>query len=217
MFEKSKVLAVILAPLEIKSLVRRNTRTLGEKSLFAWSLDCASKSALVDTIAVNSDDPDVIDEARSLSIPVFEGLSPGDREDQGWFARSALRILTEMPDFDLVTVLDTGSPLRQPADIDGCIEICARNDGHPAVTVSESQSSPSDWHYLGSDRAMRPVFEDERKLYRINRAVMASATGRLSLNASFLTENTRAFIMPQDRSLYIRTKTDLSLARGLAP
>ncbi|MGD9684660.1 MAG: hypothetical protein AB7W16_26140, partial [Candidatus Obscuribacterales bacterium] len=159
MFEKSKVLAVILAPLEIKSLVRRNTRTLGEKSLFAWSLDCASKSALVDTIAVNSDDPDVIDEARSLSIPVFEGLSPGDREDQGWFARSALRILTEMPDFDLVTVLDTGSPLRQPADIDGCIEICARNDGHPAVTVSESQSSPSDWHYLGSDRAMRPVFE----------------------------------------------------------
>ncbi|MBZ0187383.1 MAG: hypothetical protein K8F91_14145 [Candidatus Obscuribacterales bacterium] len=196
-------------------------RILQDRSLLAWSLDCAGDSRYVDKIAIVTNDARAAETAHGLSLSIISEPEAEDREQQVWFARSALKALFEVRGYDLVVVLDTGSPFKLSTDIDTCIEICARNDGSPVVSVSESTSPASDWHYLGSDRAMKPVFskddnnKDERRLYRLNRAIMAMSKNLLCRDKSFITEQTRAFIMPLERSLYINNKTGLSMGIGL--
>jgi CMP-N,N'-diacetyllegionaminic acid synthase len=220
MIAGNKVLAVIPARGGSKGVPRKNLRSAGGKPLIAWTIEEARKSAYIDRLVLSSDDKAIMAVARDwgCEIPFTRPAEIAMDETPG--IDPVLHALQMLPGFDIVVLLQPTSPLRISADIDGCIELCAAPDADACVSVSEAAQSPYWMYALDEKGAMMPCLpvrevyarrQDLPKAYVLNGAVYAARTSWLASSRTFLSERTKAFVMPQARSLDIDTEKDLQM------
>ncbi|MFA7238472.1 MAG: acylneuraminate cytidylyltransferase family protein [Sulfuricellaceae bacterium] len=222
MINGKSVLAIIPARGGSKGVPRKNVRDLAGKPLIAWTIEAARKSAYIDRLVLSSDDPEIIEVARSwgceapfvrpahLARDATPGIDP------------VLHALTELPGYDYVVLLQPTSPLRTEEDIDGCITRCEEKMASSCVSVTEPAHHPQWMFTLDDAEALLPISEqrgvrrqDLPAVYALNGAVYVARTTWLVEIKNFLGEGTHGFVMPLSRSIDIDTEQDIAFATCL--
>ena len=214
------ILAVIPARGGSKGVLRKNVRDLAGKPLIAWTIEEAGKSAYIDRLVVSTEDQEIADISAQWGGEV-PFLRPYDlaRDDTPGIAPVIHMLTTIRPQYDLVVLLQPTSPLRAVEDIDGAIELLYNQKAKACVSVVEPDKSPYWMFSLDAKNQLVPLLEgdyacrqDIPVAYALNGAVYVAEVSWLLQNNTFLSPETCAYIMPQERSLDIDTETDLAIS-----
>jgi len=220
MIDGKTVLAIIPARGGSKGVPRKNIREAAGKPLIAWTIEEAKKSKYIDRLVLSSDDAEIIEVAQAwgCEAPFLRPAELAQDETPG--IDPVLHALGLLPGYDWVVLLQTTSPLRTVADIDGCIEHCAANRAPACVTVAEAEQSPYWMYTLDSGGTMQPLIatgnsfarrQDLPAVYALNGAVYMAECTWLREHKTFVTGETLGFVMPRERSLDIDTELDLQI------
>lgn len=220
MIDGKTVLAIIPARGGSKGVPRKNIREVAGKPLIAWTIEEAKKSKYIDRLVLSSDDAEIIEVAKAwgCEAPFVRPAELAQDETPGM--APVLHAINLLPNYQIVVVLQTTSPLRNVADIDGCIRHCVTSGAKACVTVSEAEQSPYWMYTLSNGGEMLPliptdkVFTRRQELppaYILNGAVYVALRDWLCEHKTFVTEETLGFAMPQERSLDIDTEFDLQI------
>ena len=222
-----RTLGVITARGGSKGVPRKNIRLLGDKPLIAWTLAAVRTSKLLTDCVVSTDDEEIARVAREhggrvpflrpaeLATDTVKSI-PVALHALDWIAEQ------EKQTFDALMILQPTSPFRLAEDIDACIEKMNVTgcDSVMSVRRLEDFSLPK-IKRLDGDRIL-PWFVEEGKestqrdaagvAYKRNCAVYLTRVSVLRQNDLFGTDS-RAYVMPDERSLDINTSFDFALAQ----
>jgi CMP-N-acetylneuraminic acid synthetase len=125
------------------------------------------------------------------------------------------------PEFDAVLMLSAATPLTEPRDVRRAVALVKKHGGS-AVSVTR-EAFPTSWRFsvdrgcLVVPRGTRVGRRQQAALqYRLNGAVFMTSPARLRRYGQFVApRDTRAVIMPRERSVDVEDKFDLDWARFL--
>lgn len=222
MIKNKSVLAIIPARGGSKGVPRKNIRPLADKPLIAWTIEAARKSGYIDRLILSSEDAEIISVAQAWGCEApFVRPAELARDDTPGID-PVLHALDALPGYDYVVLLQPTSPLRETADIDGCMARCAEDDAPACVSVSPPAQHPYWTYRIDGEGRLSPLFDkapDRRQdlpaVYALNGAVYVARTHDLRRTRDFLMPGAVAFVMPDARALDIDTLADLTLAECL--
>jgi len=218
------ILTVIAARGGSKGLPGKNLADIGGKPMVSWSVAAGKNARLVDRLVLSSDNRAIIAAARKAGCEVPFVRPSRLATDTASIHDVLLHALDVLPRrFDYIVLLQTTSPLRTGRDIDACIRLCHKT-GAPVISVT-CAAKPPHWAFsLDQNARLRPILKTKRSgdrrqafaaTYIPNGAVYVAPVTRFRRDKTFLTPDTRAYIMPPERSVDIDTKMDLLMARAL--
>jgi N-acylneuraminate cytidylyltransferase/CMP-N,N'-diacetyllegionaminic acid synthase len=225
MYQRKKVLAIIPARGGSKRLPRKNILDLNGKPLIAWTIDAALKSKYIDKTIVSTDDKEIADISTKYGAevpfirPAHLSTDTASSIDVVFHAVEFLKKNNEQ--YDIVILLQPTSPLRTTKDINKALEML-NNKTKAVISVCETDHPPLWSNTLPEDHSMkdfiRPEIKNKRsqdlpKFYRLNGAIYISEVNYLKINNGFLGEQTKAFIMPRERSIDIDSLLDFILVK----
>ena len=202
----------------------------------AHAIEQAEAATRVDEAVVSTDDTEIREVARAHG-----GSTPFERPERlatdeapsgdvvlhtlDWFADRGI-------EFDVVAMVQTTTPLRTAADIDGALRQLANSDADSVVSISEFQAPPfwavtrdddyrlrsyfDDEHLWPSDDTDIPRSQDLPTLFHPNGAVFAATTHAFRREGEFYTRDTVGFEMPPERGIDVDEPSDLEMVRALA-
>lgn len=216
------VLALIPARGGSKGIPRKNIALMAGRPLIAWTIE-AALAARVDAVVVSTDNAEIADIARAsgAAVPFMRPATLAQDDTPG--LDPVLHALDELPGHDTVLLLQPTSPLRTAADIDAALALQAATCAASVVSVSAPATHPY-WAYtIDSAGRMMPLIDREKAARRqdlpvvhaLNGAMYIADTGWLRAGRRFVDADTRAFIMPPERSIDIDTPFDWLIAEAL--
>lgn len=224
MYKNDKVLAIIPARAGSKRLVNKNIQKLNGKPLICWTIDSAKKSRYIDKIVVSTDSKEIQSLATDSGVEapfIRPAILSNDTADSLSVLKHSIEFFKNQ--FEYVILLQPTSPLRNSDDIDNAIEII--DDNIPAiVSVCKTEHSPLWTNVLPHNLSMKNFLKEEVKnkraqdlpeFYRINGAIYIASINYLYANNGFLGNKTKAFVMPQKRSVDIDNIDDFNYAEFL--
>lgn len=229
MTESIRVLGVITARGGSRGIPRKNLADVAGKPLIAFTIDAARASRLLTRCIVSTDDEDIADTARNMGadVPFMRPAElASDTAGSVDVVRHALQWLREngRQEFDYVMILQPTSPFRTGEDIDACIRIAADTGADSVMSMAEVPDfAPQKLKLLDGDR-IRPYLQDEGKqsahrsetpVYKRNTAIYLTKTSCIEVGDLFGADS-RAYVMPRERSIDINDDVDLAFARFLA-
>ncbi|QRM20154.1 NTP transferase domain-containing protein [Dechloromonas sp. TW-R-39-2] len=142
-----KATAFIFARGGSKGLPGKNIRPLAGKPLIAWSIEHALSVGRIDRVIVSTDSEDIaaLAKAHGACVPFIRPAEFAADNSPEWLAwRHALRFLevTEGALPEVMVSLPATAPLRQPIDIENCLDEYAKGDADVVITVTEAHRSP---------------------------------------------------------------------------
>jgi len=175
-------------------------------------------------VVCSTDDPAIAEAAKEWGAEV-PFLRPAALASDG--ARSvdvALHAIDALGGgFDLLLLLQPTSPLTEVQDVTGAVATFAEHH-QPVVSVCRAEH-PAEWLYTIADdgrldRVMahveRPAQRQAaRAAYRPNGAIFLTTPALLREHDAFFAPDTRAWVMPADRSVDIDTALDLDAVRAI--
>ena len=225
--DKPEILAIIPARGGSKGIPRKNLRLLGGKPLVAYSIETARGSELIDRTVVSTEDLEIAGIARQYGADVVIRPVELAQDDTPSLPvlQHVISYLAAAEDRHprLIVLLQPTSPLRAISDVDNSIRLFLDEGCDSVVSVCEVEH-PLEWMYtLVGDRMQPIVTEDDQvkrrqdaaKVYRPNGAVYVTDRDVVMKENRVLGADTRAYIMPRERSIDIDTEIDLKLAELL--
>lgn len=225
MIEGKKVLAIIPARGGSKGIPRKNVTLLGGKPLIAWTIEAARNSRYLDRCILSSEDSEIIEVAQQweCEVPFVRPVELAADTTPG--IDPILHALTALPEqYDYLVLLQPTSPLRSSLDIDSAIETVIAGPFPACVSVTQVAKSPR-WMYRQEQRGQLVPFLSDKddvatrqeleKLYLLNGAVYVAQVEWFLKEKSFLTGETVAYVMPEERSVDVDTPIDLKLCELL--
>ncbi|MFW7189784.1 MULTISPECIES: acylneuraminate cytidylyltransferase family protein [Lysinibacillus] len=219
----ARCLAVIPARGGSKGVPGKNIRLLAGKPLIAWTIEAAKRSKYITTTIVSTDDEEISTVAieYGAEVPFIRPAHLAEDDTPG--VAPILHALEQCPDYDYVVVLQPTSPLRTAEDIDGTIEKMFKNDGDFCVSVAEAAQSPYWMYTLNKDDVMQPLIDSPLvvrrqelpKAYILNGAVYVAKVEELKKTESFITSETVAYEMPEERSFDIDVEKDFFVCENI--
>jgi CMP-N,N'-diacetyllegionaminic acid synthase len=216
------VLALIPARGGSKGIPRKNIMPIAGRPLIAWTI-AAALAARVDAVVVSTDDAEIADAARAAgaTVPFLRPAALAADDTPG--IDPVLHALDELPGFDTVLLLQPTSPLRSTADIDAALALKAATAAPSVVSVSEPATHPYWVYAIGPDGRMVPLIDQQKAprrqdlpaVHALNGALYLADSAWLQSGRRFVDANTRAFIMPPERSVDIDTPLDWLIAEAL--
>jgi N-acylneuraminate cytidylyltransferase len=222
MIDGKKVLAVIAARGGSKGVFKKNIRNIAGKPLIAFTIEEAKKSRYIDKLILSSDCEEIISVAKQFGC-VAPFVRPKELAmDDTPGVLPVIHAIGETPGYDYVVLLQPTSPLRLAEDIDGCISQCVFSKTPSCVTVTKSRHHPQWMFYINPvGNKLKNVVEnveiatrrqDLPETYALNGAVYVAEITSFLESETFLTNETTAYIMPEERSLDIDCEIDIKIA-----
>lgn len=208
------MLAIIPARSGSKGLPGKNIKELLGKPLIAYSVEAALCSKAITEVVVSTDDKEIADIAVKFGANC-PFLRPPELATDSALAVDAYiytieRLMKErLTTIDNVIILQPTSPLRLPADIDGCVDLFTEKSADSVVSYTE-EAHPITWHkYISDENRIESIFQEEiknrqdyRKSYYPNGAVYVFKYSMIK-EKTYYTEKSYAYIMPRNRSVDI--------------
>ncbi len=220
------ILGLIPARGGSKGIPGKNLVLVHEKPLLQYTCDAAKASTMLTRVIVSTDDQDIADAAIRCGIEV-PFLRPqelaGDSTPMMDVLLQILSVLAKAKEEpDILVLLQPTSPLRNANDIDDAIELLQKTGADTVVSVIEvpHQFVPGSLMRLEEGKLhpygdpLSPLLrQGKQRLYARNGpAVLAVRTDFLKKAKNFYSGDTRALIMPRERSIDIDDAFDLRLA-----
>jgi len=220
------MLAIIPAREGSKGVVGKNVRNLGDKPLIAHTIQAALESEQVDRIIVSTDSESIaqISMEYGAEVPFLRPISIS--EDDSFILDNYKFILERLKieygeDITSFVALQPTSPFRNSYDIDTAVELFYKNNVDSVISFTK-ETHPPEWNRLINDDGTFCNFISEeirnrqmyKSVYRFNGAVYVYKS-KLIKNGVMYSDNSIAYVMPEERSLDIDTKNDFMYAEFL--
>lgn len=227
--DRAKVLGIVPARGNSKGIPRKNLRLLLGRPLISYTLDAALESDALKRLIVSTDDPEIaaVAEDHGVEVP-FKRPSELARDEtpQIEVVLHALEVLegSERSRYDVVVLLQPTAPLRSAEDIrssvrmlletggDSVVSFCRVEQGHPFYMYTLDGNKPRPLLDVPPQITRRQQFPE---IYLRNGAIYATRRDVLVEQRSFYGRDTRAYVMPSERSINIDRETDLIFAEAL--
>ena len=224
-----KILAVIPARGNSKSIKLKNITKFDKKPLIEYTIKAAKKSKYIDDLIVSTDNKKIkkICETLNCRVP-FLRPSKLSRDSTPTLPviLHAVRFMEKSlkKKYDYILLLQPTSPLRQVRDIDNSIKLLLRNKKFDSiVSVTEvGANHPYRMKIIKKNKLINffdQGFEDMRprqklpKVYIRNGAIYLIKKKTLFKKGSLVGYNTLPYIMKKNNSINIDSQEDLLLAR----
>jgi CMP-N,N'-diacetyllegionaminic acid synthase len=214
-----RVLALIPARGGSKGLPRKNLLTVNGRPLLCWTVAAARAAQVLDSVVLSSDDDEIIATARACGCEApFRRPAPL-ASDSAAMIDVVLHALDELPQYEVVVLLQPTSPLRTAHDIDAACRLFLDSAAPACVSVSPAAKSPYWMYSLGERQRLHPILEgadeivrrqDLPPVYVLNGALYIADAAWLRKSRTFLSQDTVGYVMPADRSLDIDTPADFA-------
>ena len=223
MTDMGDILVIIPARGGSRRLPRKNILPLAGKPLICWTIEAALETRMNAQIVVTSEDEEILEIAgqyEQKGVTIYK--RPADLATD---SASTLEVIADVclslscggNEPQTIVILQPTSPLRSAEDIRNATNLyyTTKNTG---VSVCEVQH-PSAWVGTLTDDGIvegidffgRKVSNAKRE-YRLNGAVYVCHRSQILQHGSIYSLNTRAFVMPLERSIDIDTETDFVFA-----
>lgn len=130
-----------------KGLPGKNIRPLAGKPLIAWSIEHARAVKRIERVIVSTDSEEIAAIARDFGakVPFMRPTELAGDDSPEWLAwRHALAFLQEsegaLP--EAMLSVPTTAPLREPIDLENCLDEFAKGDADMVITVSDAHRNP---------------------------------------------------------------------------
>ena len=218
-------LAIVPARGGSKAVPRKNLRPVGGRPLIAWTIDAARRARSVQRVVVTTDDEDVAAVARAngAEVPFMRPSELAGDDVPG--VVPVLHAVTWLDTHeryrpDRVILLQPTSPLRTASDIDAAIALHDRHPSASVVAVSPASHHPSWLKAVDAEGRVRDIVPEDpnavrqqlETVYAINGAIYIVRREELLARRALYGADTRAYVMPVERSLDIDSEWDLYLA-----
>lgn len=140
------VLAIIPARSGSKGIPLKNIRLMNEKPLIYWTIKAALNSKYINKTIVSTDDERIanISKENGAEVPF---LRPTElAQDSSQRNDVVNHILSEMPNYDYIILLQPTSPLRTHLNIDEAFKLLMSSKATSCVSVVEQHPGP-EWMY----------------------------------------------------------------------
>lgn len=230
-----EILALIPARSGSKTIPNKNVQLLSGKPLITYTIDAAIKSTLISRCIVSTDSSNIADisEKAGAETPFMRPSDlSGDTATMNPVLCHALYWLEQNQQYTPthIVLLQPTSPLRTPGDIDEALTIMLESDADGVVSLCETKHHP--YHAKSiSEAGIISNFlpdtvlpnnpnsfhrrQDLPKSYALNGAIYSVKSHIMLQKKTFYTESTKAYLMPEERSLDIDTPWDLHIAELL--
>lgn len=218
-----RVLGLIPARGGSQRVERKNLAVLGGETLVRRALDTALAARCFATVALSSEDPEILAEADGLEVVRIE--RPAELATDT--ARSLDAVLHALDvvegEFDAVGIVQCTSPFTAPEDLAGAVEMLERTGAGSVVSIARVQAAlhPLKLKRLEDDRLL-PWLEDDRmapshelpELWVRNGSIYLTPVETLR-RGQILADDQRGYVMPPERSHDVDTPEDLAFAEFL--
>ncbi len=230
---KPKIVAIITARGGSKGVPRKNIRPLGGKPLIGYMIEAALKSDWITTLAVSSDDDEILSVSGSiggehLHLVKRPSALAQDGSPSLPTIEHAVLLLEEKVGhaFDHVVMLQPTTPFTLTEDIDGSLQKLVETDADSVMSVYEvNEHHPAKTKRITEDdRLMQYVdgyheHENTRQklhpVYKRNGAIYASKRHIVMDQKKLYGADdivTRPYIVPAERSVDINIMLDFHIA-----
>ena len=200
---------------------RKNLAVLGGRTLVRRALETALAAGCFETVALSSDEDQILAEADGLDAVALR--RPPEVSSETARARDFVwHALGELGDFDALAIVQCTSPFTAPEDVAGAVALLERTGADSVVTVSVADAAhhPLKMKRLEGDRLL-PYLEDDRltpsheleQLWVRNGSVYVFR--REAAERGLEADDVRGYEMPPERSFDIDTPEDLRFAEFL--
>jgi CMP-N-acetylneuraminic acid synthetase len=141
---------------------RKNLAVLGGRTLVRRALETALAAGCFETVALSSDEDEILAEADGLDAVALR--RPPEVSSETARARDFVwHALGELGDFDALAIVQCTSPFTAPEDVAGAVALLERTGADSVVTVSVADAAhhPLKMKRLEGDRLL-PYLEDDR-------------------------------------------------------
>ncbi len=224
-----RVLGVIVARGGSQGVPRKNLRPLGGQPLIVHSIATAASASRLTRTVVSTDDDEIamVAGANGGDVP-FRRPAELATDDAGpigvlCHALAAVEAAGDQP-YDAILLLQPTTPFRTSGDVDGAIDLLDRSEADSVISVvSVGGHHPARMKWLEGDRLIDPSFcesyenqprQELQPMYIRNGALYLTRRDIL-LGGSLKGADSRAWIMPPERSVNIDDEHDLLLADWL--
>lgn len=218
MIEGNRVLGLIVARGGSVGFPNKNLAVVDGIPIMHYTVREAQKSSYLDKLVISTDSSDISRVATELGCEA-PFIRPGSLStNKTSTVDVAIHAISEIPGFDILTILQPTSPLRLAEDIDKSIEALVNNNVSSAVTVTQvvdhpyltfSRDSRGTLQSIVNTRGVSLRRQDLPMAYKLNGAVYTIRVSNMLAQKSLILDDTQAVVMPRSRSLDIDTKDDL--------
>lgn len=221
------ILAVIPARGSSRGIPRKNVKLLCGKPLIAYTIEAALSSKLIDRAVVSTEDEEIAEVSKKYGAEVISRPPELAQDDTPSLPvyQHTIRYLEKTEGYrpEIIVILQPTSPLRIVEDIDRAIEGFLEAKYDSIVSVCEVEYPPH-WMYTLTGNRLKPLIKDGKnvvrrqdapKVYRLNGAVYITSRDIIMKGNQVLGRDTKAYIMPLERSIDIDTELDFKLAELL--
>ena len=226
MYKGKKILGVITARGGSNGIPVKNIKELCGKPLIAYSIEAAKASKYLTRSIVSTDYEDIADVARRFGADV-PFLRPtelsGDKSSSISAVQHGLGWLKEYEgeQYDYLMILQPTSPMRTAEDIDECIRLVVDTGADSVMSMYELTDFSLKKIKKIKDGIILPFFQEEgatssmrqdlEKMYKRNCAVYLTKVSFIK-EGDLFGKISRAYIMPEERSVDINQPVDFDLA-----
>ena len=222
-----RAVALICARGGSKGVPGKNVRPLGGRPLIAWAIAAARVLPRVGRVIVSTDSMEIADVARTAGadVPFMRPAELAEDASSEWPVwQHALSFLHDDEGAypDALLVVPTTAPLREPNDLDRCLDAFARGDVDTVITVTDAHRNPYfNMVTTGTDGLARLVIPPPGAVTRRQDApaVFDMTTVGYVARPSFVMQSrglfegrVRSVHVPVERALDIDTLLDFRLA-----
>ena len=223
-------IAFIFARGGSKGLPGKNIRPFAGKPLIAWAIEQAKAVRRIHRVIVSTDAKDIADVAMEYGadVPFLRPAHLATDSSPEWLAwRHALAFVQETEGIlpDAMVSVPVTAPLRQPTDIDNCLDAFSTGLADIVITVTEARRNPYfNMVKANPDGTVGLVIPPDKGVSRRQDApiVYDMATVAYVANPTFiLTQNSmfegrvKAVEVPIERAIDIDTLFDFQVAEFL--
>jgi len=216
-------LCTICARAGSKGVKNKNIRLLNGKPLISYTIQQALETKLFDFIAVSSDSDEILNIAKAEGLkhlikrPAKLASDHAAKLPVIQHCASQVEILTNSR-FDTYVDLDATSPLREPQDIINAVNLLESTSASNVITAAPSRRSPYfnlvELDENGIARLSKSTNnavtrrQDSPECFDMNASIYVWNRESLMNNLSIFNDNTRLYVMPEDRSQDIDSELD---------
>ncbi|KTF15208.1 cytidylyltransferase domain-containing protein [Pseudoalteromonas sp. H105] len=225
-----KVLGIIGARAGSKRLPKKNVMELCGKPLICWSIEAALASNALTRLVVSTDCEEIatISKKAGAEIPYLrpEKLATDNASSVDFVLDIVKFYINKGEEFDYVMLLQPTSPLRSKCDVLNIVDLARSHSTFSFfVSVCECEHSPL-WStticaegsingFIGANSTTHRS-QDLESYYRLNGALyLADVKSLIKERAFYVKGNTKAYIMPKERSVDIDELFDFQFAKLL--
>lgn len=227
MYKDKKILAVTLARGGSKGIPNKNITPINGKPLINYTLEQVKLCNLIDWYIVSTDSNSIkeIVEACGVECPFLrpEHLASDTATSADALIHAVEYLSANGMNFDYVVEVMATNPLKNVEDITNCIQLAIDNKADSCVAVNRLYDQhPSRIKYI-EDNKLKPFFpeipetrrQDLKPLayIRSGSIYVTSVNFLLETRSRYSSDDTYAYVLPDDRVINIDEPRDLDIAR----